>query len=93
MKLGSTAATLMTYLIGGVGIRMITYLVGVFCVKQSMDAIQDYMPAMDLQGAFAGLPDMFLFGLWYVDTAYTVAIIVPAYALYFAFGRKSVFGG
>ena len=58
-----------------------------------MDAIQDYMPAMDLQGAFAGLPDTFLFGLWYVDTAYTVAIIVPAYALYFAFGRKSVFGG
>lgn len=82
-----------TTAISTVAVKSFVYVSGFFLVGQSMKAISDYMPVWNFNNAFSGVPDAFLYGLWYVDAPGVLNIIIPSYALSFAFARKSVFGG
>ncbi len=93
MKLSSGAAAFAEWIFKGVGAKALTYVVCFFVFSQSMNAITDYMPEFDFNGAFYGLPDAFLWGLGYIDAAGCLQLVIPAYALSFALRRKAVFGG
>lgn len=87
-----SAGGVVGYLTKGIGSKLVTFVVLIFVFKAAFALLGELLPEINFATMFDGLPEPFIWGLWYVDAAFALNVIVPAYALAFFIKRLPVIG-